>query len=123
MADIPGVPRKEIEEHLCIVIDSQVILVGDLDVSIAYLQTIKTQYPQYLGFTLVPHQLQNDYYGHASTQIMVLGRRPETDEEYAIRTVTQRVAFIEKEIERIQKKPHYTELIKKIDLALEHLSS
>ncbi len=124
MGDLPGVPRKEINEALDVVVNSQVVLTGDLDISIAYLESIKTQYPQYTGFTLVPIGPGFGLYGHVTqAQVAVMGRRLENDEEYNKRTKKKRDALIEKARENLAKRPLYEILIKKIDLALGQLSS
>ena len=124
MADLPGVPRKEINEALDVVVNSQVVLTGDLDISIAYLESIKAQYPQYTGFTLVPIGPGFDFYGHVPpTQVAVMGKRLENDDEYNKRTKKKRDALVDKALENLAKRPLYEILIKKSDLALGQLSS
>ncbi len=125
MADIPGVPRKNVQEPLGRTIDPGVVLQqGTLEGSIAYLESIKAQYPQYIGFTFRREGGGFDPYGYSRPDCIALyGVRLENDEEYRRRTKKRRAAYQQMLTERLSNKKHYEDLIKQIDLALQKLSS
>lgn len=117
MGDIPGVPRREIEEDLGLLFGPSFCV--DVKVHIATLEALYLAYPEYLRFEIF--KKPDMYAGYAQAEWRLQGVRLETDKEYNNRTKTLRRAWNRK-VETIKKNMEtYKKLIEKINLLLEQL--